>query len=129
MATGTWRKVEARRSYATGTASESARIRNGDRIVFYVRGTGMFNCIYRTEGRWHEPAAGWPRGITDEIDLSRVVRGVAGVRTVAPLLQFVKRSEWVGLHLHGGLGNYGRPISEKDVEVITGHMMRNPRLS
>lgn len=129
----TWQAVEGSNAYATKTRVEPARIRKGDRMAFYVRGTGMFNCICRAETGWHEPSSYiWlhkQQHVTDEIDVSRVVTGVAGVRGLARSLQFAKRRTWIGLHLHGGLANYGRPITDKDLGMISDRMRQSPRLS
>ena len=114
--------VKRNKAYATCTHTETQKINIHDAIIFYVLGTGRFDGIYEAQTRWHEPAKKWPFRVTDEIGLSSVKSGTAGVRSIAASLQFVKRSRWIGLHLHAGIGNYGRPISSKDCSTISKRM-------
>ena len=118
-----WRAVEGGGTYATKSKAESERIRRGDRVIFYVRGTRKFHGIFEAASRWHDPTtAGWPYRATNEIDLTEIKSGTVGIRSVAGSLRFVRRGRWVGLHLHGGLANYGRAIADEDYDVIAAHM-------
>lgn len=123
-----WRAIEKKGAYATKSVPETSSVRKNDTIIFYVRGTSKFNCAYKAKSKWHEPSARWPVKVTDEIDVSIIQSGTASIRSAAPLLKFAKRSRWIGLHLHGGLANYGRPISNRDRDAIFRHMGKNPRL-
>ena len=123
-----WRAVERRSAYATRTKTESSRIKRADIVIFYIRGTGRFNCIYEADSKWHEPSGRWPARITDEIDLSIVQAGTASVRSLSTSLRFARRGRWIGLHLRGGLGNYGRPITNRDCNMISDHMKKSSRL-
>lgn len=120
--------VQKRNMYAATTKTEAARIKKHDFIIFYVNKTGRFNCVCKAKSRWHDPTSRWPTRVTDEIDLSVIQSGTVSVRKVAPSLQFVKKSKWIGLHLHGGLGNYGRPITARDYKTIAAHMKQNSKL-
>ena len=113
-----WYAVTKKCAYATSSNPEIQRIARGDHLIFYVRGTGKFNCIYKVDSDWHEPCGKWPVRVTDELNLSIVRTGVVGVRSVASLLGFAKKSKWIGLYLHGGLGNHGKPITSKDYSAI-----------
>lgn len=123
-----WHAITKKHAYATSTKPEICRIGKGDNLVFYVHGTGKFNCIYRVDSGWHEPCGKWPVRVTDEIDLSVIRDGIVGVRSVAPLLEFAKKSKWIGLYLHGGIGNHGRAITSDDCDVISKAMYASPNL-
>lgn len=123
-----WLVIEECGAYASRTRVETDRIKKKDRIIFYVGGTRQFHGTFEASSGWHEPGDAWPHHVTDEISLAAIRRGTVGIRSVARSLQFVKRSRWVGLHLHNGLANYGRAITDGDYDVISGRMMVNARL-
>ncbi|MDE0091113.1 MAG: EVE domain-containing protein [Thaumarchaeota archaeon] len=129
VAPSMWRAIERNGAYATASVPEISKIRRGDRVAFYVLGTGRFNGIFEVSGKWHEPTCRWPVRVTDEAGMRSVRTGTATIRGMLPSLHLAKKSRWVGLHLHGGLANYGRPISASDYRTISEHMRRNPRLA
>ncbi len=123
-----WNITEKRKMYAATTKTEVLRVKNRDFVIFYILGTGKFNGTYEIKSKWREPSKKWPIRVTDEVDLSVIKIGTVNARNLAPSLEFVKKSKWIGLHLHSGLANYGNPITAKDYKTISKNMKHNPKL-
>jgi len=129
VSAGIWSIVEKQKAYAIRTKTESSKIGVGDKIIFYVKGTRQFCGAFRIGSKWHEPNKTWPHCMVDEVDLIEVRVGTASLRSVVGYLRFVKKRGLVGLHLYGGLANYGRAITDYDYDVIISHMQQTGRLT
>jgi len=130
-----WPTVKKEKVWAVGKKGKGARVKKGDKIVFYLNGTMFFAAIYTVTSDWHEPKIVWPDEIgagdksVAEIDLEVVQLGFASVHKLLDDLKFIKRKSpgLRGLSLRGtpqGPANSGQPISEEDYNLILEELKR-----
>lgn len=130
-----WEIVKEKKIWASKIPENiRTRVRPGDKVIFYVLGTGQFQGIFEFEGDWYdakEPV--W----TDETDsvvypsqirLRTIQLGHVNVYDIAPRLKLFPNPEdkkIVNLVLKGGAGypsNNGKPISHEDYLTILNSM-------
>ena len=130
-----WPTVKKEKVWAVAKKGKGARVKNGDKIVFYLNGTMFFAAIYTVTSDWHEPSITWSDEIgagdksVAEIDLEVVQLGFASVHKLLDGLKFIeKKSPGLrGLALRGtpqGPANSGRPMSEEDYNLILEELKR-----
>ncbi len=110
------------------------RVRPGDKVIFYVQGTGQFQGIFEFDGEWYDAKdTVW----TDEtnsiiypsqIRLKPIKLGYVNVYDIAPKLKIFPNpndKRIVNLVLKGGAGypsNNGKPIPYEDYLAILNSM-------
>jgi len=126
-----WGIVKTRKIWASKIPENiRTRVRPGDKVIFYVLGTGEFQGIYEFDGEWYdakEPIwADETRTVIyrSQIKLKPIKLGHVNIYRIAPKLKFIPRPEErriVNLALKGGAGypsNNGKPISYEDYLTI-----------
>lgn len=121
-----WPMVKSERVWAVGTKGKGSRIVKGDKIIFYVKGTGYFQGIFQVNSDWHEPTVIWPdsqviKKAVSEIDLKEVQLGYASLNKLLKDLKFIERKKQIGQYLRGtsqGAANFAKPISDHDYNLI-----------
>ncbi len=134
---GNWAVLAKKNVWATYSDKANSKVRKGDKIAFYVKGTGNFRAIYRLESDWYpakepiwydELAANKIR-YKHQVAIELLELGSANYKSLVHSLSFVKNKEQFQVYIQsmgGGPANHGRPISDPDLEVIANEIQRNP---
>ena len=114
------------------------KLKSGDYLIFYVKGTGCFRGIFRMVGDWYESyELLWHNEESEkiypfEIKLDRLVIGDVEFNAIRESLEFSRpHHKKPGIVLMGmgiGSSNFGRPIPESDKDSIYSEMMLKKRL-
>ncbi|MDI6813846.1 MAG: EVE domain-containing protein [Desulfitobacteriaceae bacterium] len=130
-----WEILKARNVWATRHRTVMERIREGDILIFYVKGSQppSFMGVYEVVSRWRqatdmiwEDERKAQRIIYPwQISLKPLQLGTASVRDLAPRLAFIERKDFWFLYLRGTLANMRRPISEEDYQLILNELKRS----
>ena len=138
-----WPIAERNRVWATYSKVATDKIKTGDAIIFYIRGSGLLRNVYRIKSPWGESSelfwadervAGkklYPYQCSLELDTS----GYAVYNELAPQLSFVLNKSNPQLYLKGtggSPGNSGKPIPAEDLELIMksmGQQIEEPKTS
>ncbi len=139
VAADSWKIVKEKKIWASKIRENiRTRVRPGDKVIFYVSGTGQFQGIYEFDGDWYdatEPV--WSDETNSviypsQIRLKPVKMGNVDVYDIASKLKLFPNPEdkrIVNLVLKGGAGypsNNGKPISHEDYLTIFNSMVGNP---
>ena len=130
-----WETVKKDRVWASRTEHATYIIKDGDEIIFYLKGAGIFCGIFKVKGEWYvNDQLRWPDGRREgkkkyryEIRLQDVITGAVDVKEIKDRLDFLRRvPKWqLGLRASPiGPANGGKPISEKDYKTILREFMR-----
>jgi len=134
---GNWAVLAKKNVWATYSDKARSKVRKGDRIAFYVKGTGNFRGIYRVSTDWY--AASEPIWY-DELAANKVIYkhqvavellelGSANYKALVHSLSFVKNKDEFQVYIQsmgGGPANHSRPISDEDLDVLAAELHRNP---
>ena len=107
-------------------------VKPGDKLIFYVMKTGakslggMIVGVFRATSSWRrENKRLWPDEIREKkvkypfrINVEPIKLGAAPFKELVPKLSFVVNKKRPQVHLIGTPANAGRPISDKDLDVI-----------
>jgi len=127
-----WPTVKKEKVWAVNKTGKGDRIKVGDRIIFFVKGTHHFQGIFEVVSDWHEPKTDWPdasivKKSVSEIDLKEIQLGFANMRALKDSLEFIDSRRNIGLFLRGtpqGPANSAKPISEEDYQLILDELKR-----
>lgn len=137
MVAGNWAVLAKKNVWATYSAKAREKVKLGDKIAFYVKGTGNFRAIYRLSGEWYTaPEPIW----YDELAAGKIIYkhqvqvellelGVANYKSLVQTLTFVKDKSQLGIYIQamgGGPANHGKPVSDADMAIIGEELRRNP---
>ena len=134
---GNWAVLAKKNVWATYSDKAKSKVREGDKIVFYVKGTGNFRGVYKLIGDWYpakEPI--W----YDELAANSIIYkhqvrvellelGSANYKSLVHSLSFVKNKAQFQVYIQsmgGGPANHGRPVSDQDLSVIENELRRSP---
>ena len=71
-----WPTLKEKSVWAISKKGKGDMVKNGDRIVFYVKGTNYFAGGFKVVSDWHEPTLVWPdpanKTSADEINLKEI---------------------------------------------------------
>lgn len=135
-----WPVVKSKRIWAVASKGKGSRVAKGDRIAFFVKGTGHFRGAYEVSSDWHGPTVNWPddsviKKAVSEIDLKEIQTGHANLTRLLRDLEFIERKKQPGVYLRGttqGPANFGKPISDHDYSMILQEMRQaqksNPKV-
>jgi len=127
-----WKIVKAKQIWATYSDKARHKVLNGDVIIFYVKGSGCFEGIYKIISEWNITK---DKVWSDEIEEGKVkypyqIRlevqklGKVEYKKLLPQLEFVGSKKGYRSYImgsDGGPGNHGKPISEADYQrILTG---------
>ena len=121
-----WPIVKSKKIWAiNATKTKNSKMSKGDKIIFYVNGTMLFHGIYEIINDWHDVTTEWSNSnyveYVSEIDLEEIQTGFASVKKLLGNIAFIENKKTVGAYLRGsthGSANYGKPISDNDLNVI-----------
>jgi predicted RNA-binding protein len=134
---GNWAVLAKKNVWATYSDKAQSKVRKGDQIAFYVKGTGNFRAAYRLTSDWYaakepiwydEMAANKVR-YKHQVAVELLELGSANYKSLVHSLSFVKNKKQISVYLQsmgGGPANHGRPISDDDLAVILVELQRNP---
>jgi len=132
-----WPTVKEKQVWAVGKKGKGSRVKQGDKIIFFLKGRGFFVGIFSVDSDWHERTIVWPEqkhgsdvlSIGAEIDLGIIQLGFADWGKLLYDLKFVEKKspKLRGLSLRGtvqGPANSARPISQEDYDLILKEMIK-----
>jgi len=134
---GNWAVLAKKNVWATYSDKARDKVRKGDQIVFYVKGTGNFRAVYRLASDWYpakepiwydELAANKVR-YKHQVAIELLELGSANYKSLVHSLSFVKNKKQISVYLQsmgGGPANHGRPVSDVDFAVILAELQRSP---
>ncbi|MDA7960621.1 MAG: DUF262 domain-containing protein [Nitrosopumilus sp.] len=129
-----WPVVKHSKVWAVESLGKGKNVKKGDRIIFHVKASTYFQGAFRVASDWHRPTVEWPDESRDppvsEIDLKEIQIGFAKDSKLLPHLAFTKQKTRIGPYLRGsamGPGNFGKPISDYDYDVILAELKLNRR--
>ena len=134
---GNWAVLAKKNVWATYSDKARAKVRKGDQIVFYVKGTGNFRAVYRLasdwypakEPIWYDELAADKVRYKHQVAMELLELGSANYKSLVHSLSFVKNKKQISVYLQsmgGGPANHGRPVSDEDFGVILAELRRNP---
>ncbi|MEM2909707.1 MAG: EVE domain-containing protein [Nitrososphaerota archaeon] len=134
-----WDIVKREQIWATYSKIATEKVKEGDDIVFYVVGRGIFGGIFKVTSEWHRTnELRWADERREEkklypyeVRLQMVKLGEVDVRLLKDRLSFLNVNYfWLRLMgTQGGPANHGRPISAEDYELIANEMTaKRPQL-
>ena len=128
MTSVNWPMVKKEKIWAVDTRHKKTKVRKGDRIIFYVKGSMYFQGIFEVISEWNLSTLAWPDGrkIIGEIKLKQIQIGYASIKQLYKKLEFMKNYE-IGITLMGsyhGPSNFAKPISEQDYDLIIVEMQQ-----
>lgn len=116
--------------WAVDSQRKKDSISNGDRIAFYVKGTGEFRGAVEVVGQWYRAVKPtWHEELEDnqvywqwQVQTRWLATGRLGAKSVSNQLSFVtNKSTWY-VYLMGAPANFKRPIPEADFTTIVSQM-------
>src|SRR5437667_5909744 len=134
---GNWAVLAKKNVWATYSDKARDKVRKGDQIVFYVKGTGNFRAVYRLASDWYpakepiwydELAANKVR-YKHQVAMELLELGSANYKSLVHSLSFAKNKKQISVYLQsmgGGPANHGRPVSDEDFAIILAELQRNP---
>jgi len=134
---GNWAVLARKNVWATYSDKAKAKVQPGDRIAFYVKGTGNFRGIYRlslgwysaTEPIWYDEIAANKIIYEHQVRIEPLELGSANYKSLVHSLAFVKNKAQFQVYVQsmgGGPANHGRPVTDEDLEVLATELRRNP---
>ena len=134
---GNWAVLAKKNVWATYSDKARTKVRKGDQIVFYVKGTGNFRGLYRLVSDWYpakEPV--WFDELVankvrykHQVAMELLELGSANYKSLVHSLSFVKNKKQISVYLQsmgGGPANHGRPVSDEDLAIIRAELQRSP---
>ncbi len=128
-----WNVVKAKNKWGTAHEKRTKRVSRGDRIVFYVKGSGLFQGIYKVISDWYksdEPL--WEDELREgkiiypyRLDLEPELTGNAVLNELIPRLGFIRNKSMPSIYLQGhvsGPANHSQPIMDSDIQIIKDQM-------
>lgn len=123
-----WNVVLSKDIWAVSNQLRTKRVKKGDFIIFYVKGTGAFKGIFEVISEWYKADTPvWSDEFDREIKypfqckLKKIIIGDAIFNELISSLSFVKsetRPQFV-LRAHAiGPANNGQPIDKNDFDII-----------
>jgi predicted RNA-binding protein len=132
-----WEVLNQRKIWATNSKAVTKKVRPGDYIAFYVKGTGNFRDSYKVKSEWYETdELVWAEEKRDntkyalyQCDLELHIQGYAVYSELAPQLDFVgnkSNPQVYTMGSQGGPANFQRPLSENDFQRIIHAFQEGP---
>jgi len=134
-----WEIVRSKGIWATYDRGVTQRLKKGDVLVFYVKGTSCFKGIFRQASDWYETTEiVWDDEVKEkklkypyQIKIEHIQLGDANYRDLIPKLNFVEKKQYPQVYIYGTGGgpvNFRRPIEEHDYKLILEEMRKKPEL-
>lgn len=133
-----WEIVKHLNVWAAKSRSIINKLKKGDIIIFYVKGTNTFRGIFKTTSDWYETQKIiWSDEIKEkgiiyphQIMVEPIILGEAYFPRLVPRLNFIEK-KWPKpqSYIMGsptGPANFGRPIEERDYKIILEELRKKP---
>jgi predicted RNA-binding protein len=128
-----WNVVKTKNKWGVAQEKRTKRVLQGDKIIFYVKGSGLFQGIYNVVSDWYKADdLIWEDELREgtiiyhyRLDLEPEIIGAAVLNELIPKLDFIKNKSMPSIYLQGhtlGPANHSQPISDSDVQKIKNHM-------
>lgn len=135
---GNWAVLAKKNVWATYSNKAKSKVRQGDKVVFYVKGTGNFRAVYKLasdwyparEPIWYDELAANSIKYRHQVRMELAELGSANYKSLVHSLGFVRNKAHFQVYIQsmgGGPANHGKPISDDDLLVIENELRRNPR--
>lgn len=129
-----WSKLREDLRWAVASLTRTQKVHTGDTIVVYISGTNALCGVYKLIGEWTKTSEPyWPDETKSrtlkypfQIRVQRIREGVARIGPLLSQLSFIANKKVWSAYFHSVPGNFGRPITDADLQVILNAMLANP---
>ena len=128
-----WEIVKTKNIWGASLESRTKKLKRDDKIIFYVKKTGLIRGIFESASDWYESKSiTWDEEIQEgrilypyQIKLKKGLIADVSYNQIKDQLDFVDDKEHYPMYLQmhtSGPSNFGRPINSHDFELIKDQM-------